>query len=138
VLVAATCASPTDHVGARYAQSAQAEISSSIRDAPKPRWPRRASAAEAEVRHGLFYGIARILIERDWIDREFIDAHTNGFAEFAQFVESFTLERVVAATGLSAETLQRFADLIHAGKRVSFWWTMGVNQSYQECGRLRR
>ena len=79
----------------------------------------------------LFYGVARILIERDWIDREFIDAHTNGFAEFAEFVQPFTVERVVAATGLSAETIERFATLIHAGKRVSFWWTMGVNQSYQ-------
>ncbi len=102
--------------------------------------PRRTETAMAATLHlslkpksdmDLFYGIARILIERDWIDREFIDAHTNGFAEFAQFVESFTLERVVAATGLSAESIQRFADLIHEGKRVSFWWTMGVNQSYQ-------
>ncbi len=79
----------------------------------------------------LFYGIARILIERDWIDREFIDAHSNGFAEFAEFVQPFTLDRVVAATGLSAEVIERFATLIHEGKRVSFWWTMGVNQSYQ-------
>ena len=79
----------------------------------------------------LFYGIARILIERDWIDREFLDAHTNGFAEFSEFVQTYTLDRVIAATGLSAETIQHFADLIHEGKRVSFWWTMGVNQSYQ-------
>ena len=79
----------------------------------------------------LFYGVARILIERGWIDREFIDAHTNGFAEFAEFVQPFTVDRVVAATGLPAETIERFATLIHEGKRVSFWWTMGVNQSYQ-------
>ncbi len=102
--------------------------------------PRRTETAMAATLHlplapksdmDLFYGVARILIERGWIDREYIDAHTNGFAEFAEFVSSFTLDRVVAATGLSAETIERFAMLIHEGKRVSFWWTMGVNQSYQ-------
>jgi assimilatory nitrate reductase catalytic subunit len=102
--------------------------------------PRRTETAMAATLHlplapksdmDLFYGIARILIERGWIDREFIDAHTNGFAEFAEFAMSFTLDRVVAATGLSAEVIERFATLIHEGKRVSFWWTMGVNQSYQ-------
>ncbi len=102
--------------------------------------PRRTETAMAATLHlplvpksdmDLFYGIARILIERGWIDREYIDAHTNGFAEFAEFVLPFTLDRVVAATGLSAETIEHFATLIHEGKRVSFWWTMGVNQSYQ-------
>ena len=28
-------------------------------------------------------------------------------------------------------TLLRVARMIHEGKRVSFWWTMGVNQSYE-------
>jgi assimilatory nitrate reductase catalytic subunit len=102
--------------------------------------PRRTETAMAATLHlplkpksdmDLFYGIARILIERGWIDRDFIAAHTNGFSEFAEFVSSFTLERIVEATGLPAETIERFATLIHEGKRVSFWWTMGVNQSYQ-------
>src|SRR5581483_5534107 len=35
------------------------------------------------------------------------------------------------ATGLSVDQLWRFAETIHAGKRVSFWWTMGVNQGHE-------
>ena len=102
--------------------------------------PRRTETAMAATLHlplapksdmDLFYGVARILIERGWIDREFIDSHTTGFDSFAEFVLPCTLDRIVAATGLSAETIERFATLIHEGKRVSFWWTMGVNQSYQ-------
>lgn len=102
--------------------------------------PRRTETAMAATLHlplqpksdmDLFYGIARILIERDWIDSEFIKAHTNGFMDFAEFVQPFTLEHVCSATGLPAKTIERFATLIHEGKRVSFWWTMGVNQSYQ-------
>ncbi len=79
----------------------------------------------------LFYGLARILIERHWIDRAYIDAHTCGFDEFSDFVQQFTLERVVAETRLPADAIERLAETIHRGKRVSFWWTMGVNQSHQ-------
>ncbi len=79
----------------------------------------------------LLYGVANILIENGWIDREFIDAHTNEFVEFAEFIHEFSLDRVATETGLSAEQIHRFARTIKDGERVSFWWTMGVNQSHQ-------
>jgi assimilatory nitrate reductase catalytic subunit len=79
----------------------------------------------------LLYGVARILIRRGWIDREFIAAHTQGFDEFADFVEAYTPERVAEETRLPIETIERLAATIHQGERVSFWWTMGVNQSHQ-------
>jgi assimilatory nitrate reductase catalytic subunit len=79
----------------------------------------------------LLYGVARFLIARGWIDREFIDAHTAGFEEFAAFVGDYTLERVAEETRLSACAIERLAATIHQGERVSFWWTMGVNQSHQ-------
>lgn len=79
----------------------------------------------------LLYSLARLLIERGWIDREFIDAHTSGFEEFAAFVREFPLARVMEDTGISAAAIEKLAATIHAGQRVSFWWTMGVNQSHQ-------
>jgi assimilatory nitrate reductase catalytic subunit len=79
----------------------------------------------------LLYGLARILIENDWTDREYIAAHTNGFDDFTAHVAQFTDERVSNETGLSVEQIHRFAEAIGRGERVSFWWTMGVNQSYQ-------
>lgn len=79
----------------------------------------------------LLYGVAKLLIERGWIDREFIDAHTNDFDAFVEFVQEFSLDRVTRDTGLSVEAIEQFARTIHEGERVSFWWTMGVNQSYQ-------
>ena len=80
---------------------------------------------------GRFAVLARLLIERNWIDRDYIDAHTHHFDGFAAYVERFTLDRVCKATGLSTEAIERLATTIHQGQRVSFWWTMGVNQSYQ-------
>ncbi|HVV98852.1 MAG TPA: molybdopterin oxidoreductase family protein, partial [Planctomycetaceae bacterium] len=69
--------------------------------------------------------------ENGWIDQDYIAAHTNEFEAFAEHVQNYPLERVAAATGLPAEEIERFARLIHEGERVSFWWTMGVNQSYE-------
>ncbi|MFV1980139.1 MAG: molybdopterin oxidoreductase family protein, partial [Rhodothermia bacterium] len=79
----------------------------------------------------LLYGVARILIESDWIDGHFIENSTNGFDEFARYVSQYTDERVAADTSLSSDQIHRFARTIHEGQRVSLWWTMGVNQSYQ-------
>ena len=79
----------------------------------------------------LMYGLAHLLISRGWVDRRYIDAHTAGFDEFAAHADAFTPERVSEATGLTVAALDRFAETIHAGERVSFWWTMGVNQSHE-------
>ncbi|HEX3724950.1 MAG TPA: nitrate reductase [Pirellulales bacterium] len=79
----------------------------------------------------LFYGLAHLFIERGWIDLQFIDVHTTGFLDFATFLQPFTLDRVCSETGMSPDTIDKLAQTIHAGDRVSFWWTMGVNQSHQ-------
>jgi anaerobic selenocysteine-containing dehydrogenase len=78
-----------------------------------------------------FYGISRILIENGWIDRDYIAQHTTGFEEFARFVSDYSLERVAQITGIAGERLERLARTIHERASVSFWWTMGVNQSHE-------
>jgi len=102
--------------------------------------PRRTETAMRATQHlalkpksdlELFYGLAHILIAEGWIDRPYIDAHTVGFDAFAAHVADYPPERVAAATGLSVESIHQVARAIHEGKRVSFWWTMGVNQSHQ-------
>ena len=79
----------------------------------------------------LFYGLAHILIREGWIDRDYIAAHTEGFEEFCWHVEQFTPDVVALRCGIEESALHWLAMLIHKGKRVSFWWTMGINQSYE-------
>ena len=102
--------------------------------------PRRTETAMNATQHlailpksdlALFYGLAHILIENDWIDPDYIAAHTNGFAEFAAHVKAFPPALVAAQTGISVESLHQVARTIHERERVSFWWTMGINQSYE-------
>jgi assimilatory nitrate reductase catalytic subunit len=102
--------------------------------------PRRTETAMAATLHlpvrpksdlTLLYGLASLLIERDALDHGFIAAHTRGFDEFATFVRRFDLEFVASQTSLEPAAIVAAADRIARGKRVSFWWTMGVNQSHQ-------
>jgi assimilatory nitrate reductase catalytic subunit len=102
--------------------------------------PRRTETAMAATQHYsirpksdliLLYGLANLLIQRGAVNRDFVLAHTTGFPEFARFVEDYPLEVVTYATGIGAEQLDRLADTIASGKRVSFWWTMGVNQGHE-------
>ncbi|MGJ8640426.1 MAG: molybdopterin oxidoreductase family protein [Opitutaceae bacterium] len=79
----------------------------------------------------LFYGIAAHVVKLGKVDRAFIDAHTNDFDAFATFLEDYSLSTASEATGISIEQLEHITSLIVSGKRVSFWWTMGVNQSYE-------
>ena len=79
----------------------------------------------------LLYGLAHLLIAWGAVDKDFVEASTEGFEGFAAHVEDFTPERVSAATGLPVDALELLADTIASGKRVSFWWTMGVNQSHE-------
>jgi anaerobic selenocysteine-containing dehydrogenase len=102
--------------------------------------PRRTETAMAATQHYplrpksdlvLLYGIANLLIQLKAVKREFVAEHTTGFEEFAEFVKEFPVSRVAAETGLAEEKLWRLAGTIADGKRVSFWWTMGVNQSHE-------
>ena len=79
----------------------------------------------------LMYTLANVLIEKGYIDVNYIENHTEGYEEFKNHVSKFTLDKVEAETGISAERVIELAEIIHAGERVSFWWTMGVNQGYQ-------
>jgi anaerobic selenocysteine-containing dehydrogenase len=102
--------------------------------------PRATETAMAATQHyairpksdlTLLYGLANRLLALGAVNRSFVDEHTTGFQEFAKFVEQFAPERVCAESGLTREQLDRFANTIAQGKRVSFWWTMGVNQGHE-------
>lgn len=104
--------------------------------------PRRTETAMMATRHLslkpksdllLFYGIARLLIENDWLDIGFLQAHVEGFEALKTFLLDgpYSLETVASQSGLDTDSIFDLARLIGSGKRVSIWWTMGVNQSYE-------
>lgn len=79
----------------------------------------------------LLYTLANILIEKGWIDEEFINNNTEDFEGFKNHVKKYDVNDVEEYTGISKGRVLELAKIIHEGKRVSLWWTMGVNQGYQ-------
>ena len=102
--------------------------------------PRTTETAVASTQHypispksdlAFFYGLANLLIEKGAIKEEYIEKYTNGFDGFKDFIKEYTPELVEEQSGINEEQLNKLADTIMAGKKVSFWWTMGVNQSHE-------
>ena len=102
--------------------------------------PRRTETAQAATRHlplrpksdlVLLYAVAHVLVREGWTDHRFIDAHTNDFEAFCEHLEAYTPEAAAERCGLSVDDIEALARTIHDGKRVSFWWTMGVNQGHE-------
>ena len=60
----------------------------------------------------LFAGVLNLMIERDWIDREFIDTHTVGFDQVVEYCRQWTLARTADVTGVPARSLTQAAE----------WW----------------
>ncbi|HEY2902611.1 MAG TPA: nitrate reductase [Polyangia bacterium] len=102
--------------------------------------PRKTETAMAATHHlslrpksdlVLLYGLARIAVDQGWVDGAFIERSTVGYADFRRHLASFPLPRVVAETGLSENQIAEVAALLRPERRVSFWWTMGVNQGHE-------
>ncbi len=103
--------------------------------------PRRTETAMAATLHlpllpksdlCLLYAVARQLFLEGKVDRTYLEAHTEEPAAFEAFLAPYTLERACAETGLERPALERLIALVgNPAKRVSWWWTMGVNQSHQ-------
>jgi assimilatory nitrate reductase catalytic subunit len=60
----------------------------------------------------LFAGVLQIMIERDWIDHEFIDSQTTGFDAVAEYCRDWTLARTAEVTGVPERSLMQAAE----------WW----------------
>lgn len=102
--------------------------------------PRKTETAMAATQHlalrpksdlWLFYGIAAELVRKGWVDEAYIQANTSGFDDFKAHLNEYSLELAAEKSGLSIESLSSLVKKIHEGKQVSFWWTMGVNQSHE-------
>ena len=62
------------------------------------------------------------------LDREFIDTHTIGFAEFADHAGQLSWPDVLDATGLSREDIEQVVSRVLATNKIIVCWAMGVTQ----------
>src|SRR5947209_8459703 len=60
---------------------------------------------------GVFNGMLHVMIERGWIDREFIAAHTTGWEALEEVVRKYTPEYAAKIAGVPPEMIVRAAEL---------------------------
>ncbi|MFJ3050901.1 molybdopterin-dependent oxidoreductase [Pseudomonas nitroreducens] len=77
----------------------------------------------------LFHGILHILLWEGWIDRDFIDAHTEGLEELKALVRDYGPLAVAEICGIAVDDLQRAAQWIGQAPSFLSLWCMGLNQS---------
>jgi ferredoxin-nitrate reductase len=77
----------------------------------------------------LYNAIGRILIEREWIDTDFIENHTDGFEAYKAQVMQRSLKDASKICGVRESDIRWAAEYIRRAKGYLSMWTMGLNQS---------
>jgi len=78
----------------------------------------------------LALGVARYLIEKNYIDREFIERYTYGFNEFVKYLEKYTLDVVEKVTGVPKRTIADFAEDLATYKPFAILIGYGLQRRY--------
>src|SRR3954464_3536982 len=84
----------------------------------------------------LFAGVLQIMIERDWLDRQFIDAHTVGFEQVAEYCRQWTLARTADVTGVPQRALMQAAEMWGKAKSSFLFHARGIehhSNGVQNC-----
>jgi assimilatory nitrate reductase catalytic subunit len=100
--------------------------------------PRRTDTCELADLHlaiqpgtdvALFHGLLHLLIRDGRLDKDFIAAHTDGFADMQDLACDYPPEQVAQICGISVEDLCACAAWIGTAPSFLSLWCMGLNQS---------
>jgi molybdopterin-dependent oxidoreductase alpha subunit len=74
----------------------------------------------------LLTGVAKVLLERNAVDADFISRATEGYADYERLVRATPWEAITAGSGVDRAVLEQIADRYAAAKSAVFGWTMGI------------
>jgi len=79
----------------------------------------------------LMNGLLHEIIRNDWVDHDYIAAHTVGFDELRQQVEDYPLERVEEICRVPAQQIREAARILGTAQRLLSTVLQGFYQSHQ-------
>ena len=100
-----------------------------------PRWTDTAQSADLFLRIApgtdvaLHHGMLHIMLWEGWIDRPYIDAHTEGFEALRNLVAEFTPRAVAQCCGIHETDLREAARLFAQSASTLSLYCQGLNQS---------
>lgn len=71
-------------------------------------------------------GIAKVLVERGQIDRQYLSEFTDGCEALQSYVTGLTWDEIEQGGGVSRAEIEAVADVYAASERAIFAWTMGI------------
>ena len=77
----------------------------------------------------LLNALAHVILEEGLEDRAYIEAHTEGFEEFAALVKEYDPVTAAGICGIDEDTIRNVARLYGRAGAAMTIWTMGINQS---------
>jgi ferredoxin-nitrate reductase len=102
---------------------------------PRPTPPAMRADVHLPVNNGtnlaLMNGLLYEIIANDWVDHEYVAAHTMGFEELTSTVEEYPPEKVAEICGVEAEKIREAARMIGESERLLSTVLQGFYQSHQ-------
>jgi formate dehydrogenase major subunit len=77
----------------------------------------------------LLNALLHTIIEEGLVDRQYVQAHTEGFEALKAKVASFSPEAMAPVCGIDAETLRTVARVYASSRASIVFWGMGISQS---------
>lgn len=74
----------------------------------------------------LFVGIQKVLLERGWVQFDYLKAHTENWQAVIDQVAAADWEAIIATCGLTLTEIVAAAEIIHSSQNVVFAWAMGI------------
>jgi assimilatory nitrate reductase catalytic subunit len=74
----------------------------------------------------LFNGILQLMIDNDWLDHDFIEQHTVGFAALSELVREWTPRRTAEVTGIAEKSIRQAAELWGTAKTSFLLHARGI------------
>jgi formate dehydrogenase major subunit len=77
----------------------------------------------------LLNAMMNVIVTEELYDRQYVEAHTEGFEALREHLAKFPPEMMAEICGVDADTLRRVARLYARAERAIVFWGMGISQS---------
>ena len=77
----------------------------------------------------LLNALLNVIVSEELYDRQYVEAHTEGFANLERHIRDFTPEAMAPVCGIDAQTLREVARCYAGAERGIIFWGMGISQS---------
>jgi formate dehydrogenase alpha subunit len=99
-----------------------------------PRKTDLAKVADIYIQHfpgsdvALLNGMMKVIVDKELVNKEFIEAHTEGYEEFVKVVSKYDLDMVSRLTRVDKALIEEAAVVYASALNATIFYTMGITQ----------